>query len=935
MTTVREHANPAGTSRFEAPVLDHLTRARQRIRLLDVTAAALGWIIFTLLYTMFMVVLDKRLELTLLARQLALAGYGVLALAYVALTIVRPLCRRINPYYAAREVERVVPDAKNSIVNWLDLQEQTLPATVRTALAQRAARDLSRADLEEAISGRRTLWLGGLTGALFFGLFVLITTFGFPQFGSLLNRTFAPFQIGPIPKRTHLTLIRPGDADVTVGKPVNIAVYVDGWTPAPEEAAALKLHYRYAANDPYEEQLLEPENGNVWSTVFPAAQVHNGFYYKVTGGDDATPEYHVTLRAAPYLTGFDVTYHFRPYLHWPDAVNQVADLQQLRGTEVTVVAHTSRAVKAGHATLEYPDGKQDLPAERVREDPQALRFKLVLKQDGTYRVGFTTTDNENNTESKSNTIKVELDQPPTVNLTKPASDKTDITLPANGTLSLEGNASDDHGLTKMALRLKVGNDQPLEKVYREGKSFRFPDGSYPMNLDYSEVVALDRLRDEHHQPLRLAKGTVLDCWVEAFDNYDYPAPNRGESRHFKVTLTDPLPPKQQAQERAQAEKKQKEDEAKQDKQLEKENREKTTGQKPDEPTKPSEGKDSTKPDSPPQDDPKGGGKDGPQKPGEAKGESSQETPSDKGTDPGQAKPDTPSDAKPDKGDAKNESSQGDPKGSQAGAKDAGDMSQKPETGDSKGPPQASQNPGEDKDQGNGQQDAAGPKPEGQPAAGQPDKSADKPAGPQGDPGQPKSQGADNGQKTETGDSKGSPQAGQNPGDKRDQGNGQQDAAGPKPENQPAAGQPEKSAGKPAGPQGDPGQAKSQGADNGQKTETGDSKGSPQAGQNPGDKRDQGNGQQDAAGPKPEGQPAAGQPEKRPRINRRVRRAIPPRRRARAPTTARRPIPVTPRMGPGVAGPGQGRRQGKESGAADRFGKSERSPGRAETQQGSE
>ncbi len=73
-----------------------------------------------------------------------------------------PLSRRINPYFAARQLERSLPGAKNSVVNWLDLRDENLPSAIRGAVGQRAARDLGEADLEKAVSDRRAYGAAGV-----------------------------------------------------------------------------------------------------------------------------------------------------------------------------------------------------------------------------------------------------------------------------------------------------------------------------------------------------------------------------------------------------------------------------------------------------------------------------------------------------------------------------------------------------------------------------------------------------------------------------------------------------------------------------------------------------------------------------------------------------------------------------------------------------
>src|SRR5262245_43425921 len=118
MATDLHPVKPATSNKYEAFAEEQLARAQQRIRLLDLSAALLGLLALTLLYGLLMALLDRGLELPAVARQAAFGLYLVGAAAYLVLTVVLPLTRRINPYYAARRLEETLPGAKNSVVNW-------------------------------------------------------------------------------------------------------------------------------------------------------------------------------------------------------------------------------------------------------------------------------------------------------------------------------------------------------------------------------------------------------------------------------------------------------------------------------------------------------------------------------------------------------------------------------------------------------------------------------------------------------------------------------------------------------------------------------------------------------------------------------------------------------------------------------------------------
>ena len=569
MATAQDRtARPAPFGKYDAAVEAQLARARQRIRALDLAVGFSGLLAGTLSYALIVTLLDRAIGLSPMARQVAFISYLLAALLYITLVLVRPLFRPINPYFTARRIEETIPGAKNSIINWLDLHDEPLPSAIQGALSQRAARDLAKAKLEQALTGRRAAWVGGLAGALFLALLVSMVWVGPGQFFSLLERAFRPFSAGGIATRTRLTLLRPegGDATVPAGRSVAFAVYVEGKIPHPKKDDALRLQFRYRPSDPYETLPLERENDREWTVTLPAAQVNNGFWYKVTGGDAETPEYRVRVRPTPLVETYRAAYKYRPYLHWPDDTRLDGDLKDLRGTEVTLTVRANCPVKEGRLELEA--AKKTIPGERLPDDPCALRFPgLVLEQDDRYRIAFLSADGEPN-EPTPKTITVIPDYPPQVKITRPEEDETKVQ--ANGLLKVEGWASDDIGVKSVTLRTQVvDGPELLPKVYREGTSFQLSDGGYPKMLDYKDALDLSQAKDRDGKEVALRPGMVLEYWLEAADDCDFPQPHTGASKPRKrALLVEPeKDPQKQQQERRQAAEEQKQHEAKQDEKL--------------------------------------------------------------------------------------------------------------------------------------------------------------------------------------------------------------------------------------------------------------------------------------------------------------------------------------------------------------------------------
>jgi hypothetical protein len=577
-TDLKPQAKPAPGAKHEQFVEQQLDRARRRICNLDTLTAVLLLTSGVLLYALLMAGLDRAFGLPDFLRSAAFVIAAAAAAFYAGLIVFRRVQWHVNPYYAARRLEQTIPDAKNSLINWLDLRGEAMPPVIRGTLSRKAAKDLTAADLENAVSARRPAWLAAVTGGLL--LVLLVWYLMAPgQVESLLQRALFPFKKAGIASRTEIAILTPrgGNAEVPVRQDVQIRVQVSGRVPRVNQPDSLKLHYRYRRSDPYIVRPLDEDADGEWIKTLVADEVQDGFFYKVTGGDVETPVFEVKVRAQPHVTRFEAKFHYRPYLCREDVEARYGpserllrpDFKDLRGTEVTLVARTNRAWQSGQLVLHEGPVVKKLTGEPVEGDAQARAFKFVLDRDGSFHVQFTSAEGETNIDRGTYSIKVIEDYKPLVKITKPGH----VKLPTNGTLAVEGWARDDYGLTGMTLRLRVkkGPQTPeLEaKPYRPGVSFKLTDGSYPTDLAYKDLVALDKLKTAKGQPFPLSAGMVLEYWLEAVDNCDYPEPtgNVGKSEPpFLVTIVEPDKDQKRQQ---QLRKKAEQDRAQHDKQQDK------------------------------------------------------------------------------------------------------------------------------------------------------------------------------------------------------------------------------------------------------------------------------------------------------------------------------------------------------------------------------
>jgi hypothetical protein len=549
MATDLGQGKVAPTAKYEAFVLAQLARTGQRIRALDLTAALLVFVAGTLAYAVTIALLDRWLDLAPSIRQAACVVYLLTSVVYLTVFVVLPLSRRINPYFAARQLERTLPGAKNSVVNWLDLHDEDLLPAIRGAVGQRAARDLGRADLEKAVNARRTYLAAAVAAVCALAFLIAFFAFGPGLFLGYVGRAFAPFGASgkaALPTATRLTVVKPADGNAVVpdDRPFEMLVRVDGRAPNPKAADALKMLFRYQPTAAYQQRLLEADDGGRWGVTLAANDVQDGFWYKITGGDAETPEYRVRLTAR--VVDFKAVYQFRPYLARANETRlDERKIEAVRGTKVDVTVHVNRDVKDGWLQFEGAKGVTVAHGERLPGDPQGFVVPLTLDESSQYRVCFTATDGENFVEPQAYPLVAVPDKAPIVALTKPVELKEKpgwvSPLHANDLLQLEGTATDDIGVAEMWLNLKVDNGPVLPRQeYRSPKEFQLPHGGNPTAVDYKDFVDLAKVRSPADPAFVVRPGMVLEYWLSAKDACDFPAPNVGESKHYRVQIVDAL-----------------------------------------------------------------------------------------------------------------------------------------------------------------------------------------------------------------------------------------------------------------------------------------------------------------------------------------------------------------------------------------------------------
>ena len=565
----------------DAQLRGELSRAARSIRFADASGGLLALAALALGYTAVMIAVDRFADLPAWARGLGLGVTLSVAATIGFFRVARPLLRAINPRYAARKVENVTPGAKNAVINWVDLENEQLGETVRASLASRAATQVAAADAHKLAESRLTTGLMVACGILVAVLAALFLWLKPAPFLSLMTRAYNPFTVATIATRSEIVLDQPigGDATLLAGDPLPVRISVNGRVPAGDSPDRPRLLIRYTqeATVP-EEYLLPPGAGpREFSADLPASVVQNGFWYAIAAGDSRTPEYRVTVRPRPVITGYSIVTTFPEYTRLKPETTTDPRLEAVRGSEIALTVTGNRPLKAGQLRLT----SQAVPvaAEPVAGNPEQLCFRLTARESGQYRVTFTTAEDDVGDPTASHQLLVIADAKPVVTVTTPSQEE--VTLPITGSLAVDGLASDDFGVSSVTLKLQLAGTRPqlLQPLpYRGGKSLqRETDGSFPTRVEVKLSAKLAELKLQSGEPANITEGAVIEYWLEAADNCTLPQANIGRSKLQRIKVGPAPTPDQQADQKQQQERRQGEEQAhnqKQDQQFQNEPRDK-------------------------------------------------------------------------------------------------------------------------------------------------------------------------------------------------------------------------------------------------------------------------------------------------------------------------------------------------------------------------
>lgn len=373
----------------------------------------------------------------------------------------------------ARRVEAEFPELGSDLINLVQLSEANggqNPAFCLAAVNEAAAR-LGTRRFEEAAEQeprwRRLLWCMQTPRDLVESLILLgVLVLGavlchllIPGWGSAASRLLSPWRFVPAVGSVNIISVTPGDTNVLVGTSLQIAAEIEN--PA-GKAWPASLFVTVEGEKESELPMSADQGHRRYTLTLPA--IIKPLKYRLEIGDSQTPIYTVGLRQKPTVEAVEITYHYPLYLGRPDEkLNQrLADLQAPQYTVADLRIRAAGPVAKGYVEL----GGQQI-AGRVEEGRFLFVQGIPLVKDATFTIHLFNDAGHSDPNPRVNRIRVLPDQPPRVELLKPP---RQANAAVGQRVAVLVRASDDHGLGRVKLEMKVLDGDPAELVAPGGVS---------------------------------------------------------------------------------------------------------------------------------------------------------------------------------------------------------------------------------------------------------------------------------------------------------------------------------------------------------------------------------------------------------------------------------------------------------------------------------
>ena len=546
-------ASSRQAAKVKSYVNQQLEKTRKQVKTIDFISGALVLVAFTIGFLLFAAMVDAWIwPLSRLGRWAFLIIWLGSCLGYTVISIVPLLMKRINPDYAAKMIEEAKPSFSNSLMNYVSLRKRPegIRPAVLDAVSRQAATDLASVPGDAAVDQSKMIRIGFvLVGLTLLAVSYKILSPKDPL--STVARILAPASDIAQPAVVTIEEVLPGDVEIFFGETLEVVAQVSG-RHQPEDVKLLYSTVDGQLVDQSSTMALTDEPRTYSGTIaMPGGGVQASLQYRVVAKDGVSRDYMVTVRPNPTIAIESLLFDPPDYTELASrTLMGVGDIDAIEGTLVTINAVANLPIKsaevellneivnvAGDAELSYDQrfvpavGSKYIMEVEGRNATQSILVKLDANREKPfathYRLKFTSTDGNRNSQPNVYPIRVTPDLAPDVEIKNPI--ETDGQIPENQVLAIDIVASDlDFAIDSVELSL----DHNGRSLFSDSLSLKSSKGNRRVTARYS----LDP------KALGLKPGDVAVFHAIAKDNRMQgrkPAPNISRTQNYSVTIQRP------------------------------------------------------------------------------------------------------------------------------------------------------------------------------------------------------------------------------------------------------------------------------------------------------------------------------------------------------------------------------------------------------------
>jgi hypothetical protein len=479
-------------------------------------------------------------------RLLAFVGF-VAAIGTYAYRRLRPLVgSTIRPEYAARSLERDLPELRHSLTSYVTLRGDRESGDLRSRVVRSiGAATASQLRVHDALPHEATgtlRWWVATACAL--AAFVAYAAFSSKNTLQSVVRLAAPIASVQPPLRVSIREVQPGHSFALAGRPIEISASIQGLRSQEEAVCQWEL----------------PSGRQTFNLIYDSAtRRHAGqlalphaasgiVRYSISAGDASAGPYELTVQDVPVVVLESVHYAPPKYTGLAPYTSNNGAIAAVDGTQVSIQARTNRPVAKAKiefnprpiaGQLQATAGATEL---QIAADGTSLTVSFPLRSARgrsaaveleDYRILVWDEAGDGNPDPILYPIRVAPDLPPEVAITVPASSPKEV--PIDAQQIIEVHASDpDFGLKSISLQIRAGIDLVDEPVLWESE-----------NGEKGHRVAEFALRPKD---LQLRIGDTVQVIAVATDNRSSDPPSSLEPNvvatdpvTLKITAAGPLP----------------------------------------------------------------------------------------------------------------------------------------------------------------------------------------------------------------------------------------------------------------------------------------------------------------------------------------------------------------------------------------------------------